>query len=119
MKRLGDPCYCVAVGVNGRNGAQTAGAVNPGHIVSVGDFSPETLRSIVAHLEVSTDFEHLVYREAELDALWSITGFYLVHAPESFQRQAVARLHRGAHQAHELVGQSRPGEAAALLRKFL
>jgi hypothetical protein len=107
------------VGVNGRNGAQAAGAVNPGHIVSVGDFSPETLRSIIAHLEVSTDFEHLVYREAELDAIWSITGFLLAHEPESVQRAAVMRLHQAAHQAHDLVGQSRPGEAAALLRRFL
>src|SRR5438105_13997363 len=33
--------------------------LNPAHIVTVTDFSPETLRNIVAHLEVSTDFEHL------------------------------------------------------------
>ena len=57
--------------------------LNPEHIVTVADFSPVTLRSMIAHLEVSTAFEHLIYREAELDAIWTITGFYLGGAPES------------------------------------
>jgi hypothetical protein len=92
---------------------------DPAHIVSVRDFSPETLGTIVAHLEVSTDFEHLVYREAELDAIWSITGFFLAHSPEAARRDAVTRLHEGAHRAHDLVGERRPREAAALLRTFL
>ena len=48
---------------------------DPNHIVPVSDLSTETLQSIIALLEISTDFEHLVYREAELDAIWSITGF--------------------------------------------
>ncbi len=107
------------MGENGRNGARTAGLVNPARIVTVQDFSPETLRHIVAHLEVSTEFEHLVYREAELDAIWSITGFFLAREPESGAREAALRLHRGAHAAHDLVGQGRPEAAAALLRQFL
>ena len=95
------------------NGARPADAVNPAHIVTVRDFSPETLQAIAAHLDVSTDFEHLVYREAELDAIWSITGFFLSQKPDA----AVARLHEEAHRAHDLVGEGRPREAAALLRK--
>jgi hypothetical protein len=83
--------------------------------VTVRDFSPETLQAVAAHLEVSTDFEHLIYREAELDAIWSITGFALSQKPDSH----VARLHQGAHRAHDLVGEGRPQEAAMLLRKFL
>ena len=90
--------------------------LNPAHIVTVTDFSPETLRSIIAHLEVSTDFEHLVYREAELDAIWSITGFFLRDAPDS---DHVKLLHDGAHRAHDLVADRRPQDAAALLRRFL
>lgn len=43
--------------------------LDPAHIVPVADFEPETLSNIVAHLEASTDFEHLVYREADLDAV--------------------------------------------------
>src|SRR5712692_11682839 len=101
------------------NGASSPKAVNPAHIVTIMDFSPETLRRIIAHLEVSTEFEHLVYREAELDAVWSITGFFLGDQPDSGQRDAVRRLHAGAHQAHDLVADSRPRDAAVLLRTFL
>jgi hypothetical protein len=93
--------------------------LNPAHIVTVTDFSPETLRNIIAHLEVSTDFEHLVYREAELDALWSITGFVLKNDFNLAARGAVAKLHQIAHAAHDLVADRRPGEAAAVLRSFL
>ena len=91
-------------------------AINPGHIVSVQDFSPETLAAIAAHLDVSTEFEHLVYREAELDAIWSITGFFLAQRISPQERETVRRLHETAHRAHDLVGEGRPGEAAALLR---
>ena len=93
--------------------------LNPGHIVTVTDFSPETLRNIIAHLEVSVDFEHLVYREAELDAIWSITGFVLKYEPDSERRQGIARLHGIAHMAHDLVADRRPGEAAEKLRSIL
>ena len=93
--------------------------VNPDHIVPVTNFSADTLWSIIAHMEVSTDFEHLVYREAELDAIWSITGFYLVNEPKSNQREAVGRLHAGVHKAHDLVADRRPAEAAVVLRNLL
>jgi len=96
-----------------------ADVVNPSHIVAVRDFSSDTLHLIAAHLEVSTDFEHLVYREAELDAIWSITGFFLAQNRDPAPREAVLRLHEGAHRAHDLVGERRPREAAALLRTLL
>ena len=88
--------------------------VNAAHIVSVRDFAPATLQAIVAQLDASTEFEHLVYREAELDAIWSITGFALSQSPD----EAVERLHQAAHRAHDLVGEGRPREAAALLRTY-
>jgi hypothetical protein len=93
--------------------------LNPAHIVTVTDFSPETLRNIIAHLEVSTDFDHLVYREAELDAIWSITGFVLKHEHDVKERESVVELHEIAHAAHDLVADRRPAEAAAVLRSFL
>jgi len=92
---------------------------DPGHIVVVRDFSIETLRAIIAHLEVSTEFEHMVYREAELDAVWSITGFFLVNAGDSDQCRRAERLHAAAHEAHDLVADGRAGDAARLLRAFL
>jgi hypothetical protein len=104
--------------LNGNNG-MSRGDVNPAHIVSVTNFSPDTLRNIIALMEVSTDFEHLVYREAELDAIWSITGFFLVNEPHSNEHEAVKRLHAGAHRAHDLIADKRPGDAAKVLRAFL
>jgi hypothetical protein len=111
---------------NGSNGRSRGDAdhaaefeVNPAHIVSVQDFSEATLRSVIAHLEVSTDFDHLVYREAELDAIWTITGYFLANQPHSNDRDTVKRLHAGVHQAHDFVAASRPDAAAAVLKAFL
>jgi hypothetical protein len=92
---------------------------NPAHIVAVRDFSPHTIRAIAAHLEVSTSFEHLVYREAELDAVWSLTAFLLAQTRDPAQRKNLIRLHEAAHRAHDLVGAGQPRQAAALLRTFL
>lgn len=104
---------------NGHNGASAYREVNPDHIVSVKDFSPDTLRNVIAHLRLSTTFEHLVYREAELDAIWTITGFFLVNEPASKLRDAVKRLHAGAEEAHDLVAERRPEAAATVLERFL
>ncbi len=93
--------------------------IDPTDIVTIRDFSVDTLKNIVEHLEVSTEFEHMVYREAELDAIWSITAFFLVNEPDSIGREAVRRLHDVAHEAHDLVAGNRPGDAARLLRNFL
>jgi hypothetical protein len=93
--------------------------LNPAHIVPVTDVSSATLRNIIAHLEISTDFDHLVYREAELDAIWSITGFVLQNEPNRRLRGDLARLHQIAQMAHDLVADRRPAEAAAVLRSFL
>jgi hypothetical protein len=101
------------------SGEMASGDVNPDHIVPVTNFSADTLWSIIAHMDVSTGFEHFVYREAELDAIWSITGFYLVNEPDSNQSEQVRRLHAGAHKAHDLVADCRPAEAAMVLRTFL
>jgi hypothetical protein len=104
---------------NGQHRASASREVNPDHIVSVKDFSPDTLRNIIAHLKASTSFEHLVYREAELDAIWTITGFFVVNEPASRLRDAVNRLHAGAQKAHDLVAERRPGAAATVLEAFV
>ena len=91
---------------------------NPSYIVAVSDFSVETLRQVVELLEVSTEFEHFVYREAELDAIWSITGFVLQNGRGSAQSARVERLHRVAHEAHDLVADGRARDAAKLLNEF-
>ena len=92
---------------------------DPGNIVVVSDFSTETIRSVIAQLEVSTEFEHMIYREAELDAIWSITGFFLTNSEDPDQRELAERLHAAAHEAHDLVAEGRAGDAARLLRTFV
>jgi hypothetical protein len=92
---------------------------NPDHIVAVSDFSTETLRRIIAHLEVSTEFEHMVFREAELDAIWSITGFFLINERNPALNESAKRLHTAAHEAHDLVADGRAVEAAEVLKGFL
>ena len=92
---------------------------DPGHIVAINDFSARTIRRIIAQLEVSTTFEHLVYREAELDAIWSITGFFFVSETNADLYQFAERLHRVVHEAHDLVADGRAADAAAILRDFL
>jgi len=93
--------------------------LNPAHIVPVVDFAPETLSNIVAHLEVSTDFEHLVYREAELDAVWSLLGFSLGSEGDPPRQKALLALRDAAHRAHDLVGQRKPFDAADCLRRLV
>jgi hypothetical protein len=93
--------------------------LDPGHIVPVSDFSDETLQSIIGLLEISTAFEHLIYREAELDAIWSITGFFLAEERHSDRLDFVKRLHDAAHEAHDLVAEGRTAEAAACLKHCL
>ena len=93
--------------------------LNPAHIVTVNDSSEETLRELIAALEVSTDFEHLIYRESELDAVWSIAGFALRDEPNAIRRDAIARLRDAAHVAHDLVADRRPREAADKLKSLL
>src|SRR5712691_8112178 len=92
---------------------------DPGHIVAVSDFSKETVTSIIAHLEVSTEFEHMIYREAELDAIWSITEFFLVNESGSNRCDFAVRLNAAALQAHDLVAEGRAADAAAILRSCL
>ncbi|MBV8730019.1 MAG: hypothetical protein JO336_09440 [Acidobacteriia bacterium] len=105
----------MGIEANRTPGAET---VNPADILPVRDFSPHTLTAIIAHLEASTTFDHLVYREAELDAIWSITGFALGQQPKPEHQDAVRRLHEHARMAHDLVGEAQPLEAADLLRVF-
>jgi hypothetical protein len=93
-------------------------AITPGNIVVVADFSPDTIHSVVAHLEVSTAFEHFVFREAELGALWSLTGFALAGQLAPDKRQAVMRLRDGVLRAYDLLGRKRPLEAIQSLRPF-
>jgi hypothetical protein len=97
--------------------------LNPSNIVPVQDLSPATLRALIALLEASTSFEHLVYRESEMDALWTQADMAVRSARA--RNAAVAEveglelLFTAARAAHDLVADEEPAQAAARLREVL
>jgi hypothetical protein len=96
--------------------------VNPDHLVPVEDFSEETLRNIVAHLEESTTFEQFVYRESELDEVCRLVEDALQGGHGRVDEQQRARWQRifeAARDAHDLVGSEDPARAAERLRQVL
>ncbi len=96
--------------------------MDPAHLVPVEDFTEETLRNIVAHLEASTTFEHFVYRESELDEVCRLVDDALQGGQGRVDEQQRARWHivfDAARDAHDLVGGEDPERAAARLRQIL
>jgi hypothetical protein len=96
--------------------------MNPDHLVPVEDFSEETLRNIVAHLEASTTFEHFVYRESELDEVFRLVDDVLrggIRRIDAEQRARWQLILEAARDAHDLVGIEEPERAAERLRQIL
>lgn len=97
--------------------------MNPSNIVPVQDLSPATLRALIGLLEASTSFEHLVYRESEMDALWTqadmaVRAARARHAAPD-ELESLGRLFAAAQAAHDLVAEEQPRQAAARLRDVL
>lgn len=96
--------------------------VDPGRVVDVADYSRDTLRSVLAHVEVSTTFSHFVYREAEMDTLLRLTTTALDAAEEDRRPNDAQRLHTlldALVDAHNFVGEQRPHQAAQRLTDAL
>ncbi len=96
--------------------------MNPDHIVRVDDHSDDTLRTIIAHLDASTTFEHFIYRESELDAVWRLIEVSVNEAAGATGGTEAVRLQRlleAARDAHDLVADEQPAEAARRLRQAL
>jgi hypothetical protein len=96
--------------------------MNPDYLVPVEDFSEETLRNLVAHLEESTTFEHFVYRESELDEVCRLVDDALQGVQGRVDEQQRARwqvIFDAARDAHDLVGTEDPERAAERLRQIL
>ncbi|MGH2588676.1 MAG: hypothetical protein ACRDJE_27440 [Dehalococcoidia bacterium] len=97
--------------------------MDPTETISVQDYSASTLQAIVAQLERSTSVDHLVYRESELDALWSLLDLEVRRAQrrqESEPRlRELRRLFDAAQDAHDLVGADDPSAAARRLRDIV
>ncbi len=94
--------------------------VEPGRIVLVEDFSNETLENIVEHLEVSTQFDHFVYRESELDSICRLVEMAIKETPSSdvHASKRLVEVLDAAQAAHDLVADEKPAEAALRLRQL-
>jgi hypothetical protein len=93
--------------------------VNPSHVVLVEDFTPDTLENIIAHLEVSNQFEHFVYRESEMDSLWRLVEMAVRAEGDGPNAPRLQRMLEAAREAHDLVADERPHDAANRLRDVL
>ena len=97
--------------------------MDPTRIIPVQDYTPATLRAVVAQLEGSTSVDHLVYRESELDALWSLLEHEVRRAQQDGASephlQELRRLFDAARDAHDLVAAEDPGAAALRLRQVV
>ena len=91
---------------------------NPNHIVAVTDFSPETIRDVIAHMRLSATFEQLIFREAELNALWSLSAFALQQHSSADQRDRIRRFREALVESHNLLGEKRPLVATEPLLLF-
>lgn len=96
----------------------------------VSDLLPATIEGIARRLRSSRGFVQLVYRESELDALWSLADLAVGKAAEHDPPEGAGPLGvEGAgpedrrqlrdliHEAHDLVAASRTNEAADLLTR--
>lgn len=89
--------------------------VDPARPLDIRDLNAATVESVIRHLGASSRPEHLVYRESELDALWTLADME-TRRPGGGATALVAldRLWR----AHDLVGEGRSVEATAELKQL-
>lgn len=93
--------------------------MNPVSIVSVEDLSDDTLRQIISHLEISREFEHYIHREAELDGVWRLADMALKDETDERKRAWLRARLDIAMEAHDLVADSRPQDAADRLKSAI
>lgn len=97
--------------------------MDPTRIISIQDYTPATLQAVIAQLECSTAVDHFVYRESELDALWSLLEVALRTARQqrapATEVARLERLFRAVQEAHDLVAAEAPLAAAACLREVV
>lgn len=91
------------------------------HMNPVEELTPVTVSEVAARVEVAVGFEDLVYRESEIDALWSLADIarrdaVLARSADAERWTEILRL---VGTAHDLVPDGRCAEAAAILRQTL
>lgn len=87
---------------------------DPQGVVVVQELDPETVELVISLLHRSTRFDHLVYRESEIDTLWSLADMQVRAG-----RTGSKNLRQILWSAHDLVGDGRPDAAAVELQQLV
>ncbi|WP_017934581.1 hypothetical protein [Nocardioides sp. Iso805N] len=90
-------------------------------IYQVTELAPATLLEIAERLDEATSFEDQIYRESEIDALWTLVDIQVRQAELAGDPSGLARwrsLHSRLWEAHDLIPDGRCPEAAAILREL-
>jgi hypothetical protein len=90
-------------------------------IYQVTELTPAALLGIAERLEVATSFEDQIYRESEIDALWTLVDIEVRQAELAGDTPALSRwrdLHSRLWVAHDLVPEGRCSDAAVILREL-
>lgn len=91
-------------------------------IYQVTELVPETLLGIAERLEEASTFADQIYRESEIDALWTLVDIQVRQAELAGDAEALDRwreLHRRLWVAHDLIPDGRCAESAAVLRELV
>lgn len=91
-------------------------------IYQVTELTPETLLGIADRLDVADSFADQIYRESEIDALWTQVDIQVRQAELAGDTGALQRwreLHRRLWVAHDLIPEGRCAESAGVLRELV
>lgn len=94
-------------------GAEGSGGPDPSHIVDVEALDAETVVLVIRQVEVSRRADQLVYRESEIDALWTLADM-AVQRGDADAREWLDLL----WQAHDHVGDGDRTRALAALGRL-
>lgn len=91
-------------------------------IYQVTELTPDVLAGIADRLEVATSFEDQIYRESEIDALWTQVDIQVRQAELGTSAEALARwtgLRERLWEAHDLIPEGECKAAAAIVRSLI
>lgn len=86
-----------------------------GEMFRVEELTADVMRAVADRVAVAVSFTDLVYRESEIDALWSLADIAARGQAPGAPRLRALRDELG--RAHDLLPDGRRAEAAEILRK--
>ena len=82
--------------------------MNADDIHLIEDYSSQTLRELIGRVDKSSTFEHMIYREAELDEVWRLLDNDIVAAARqgwnTREVQNLVALRALIVEAHDFIG---------------